>query len=260
MITDQERVAASALDVHGMKSLPVDVLKIARSERIELCPTKARSDFSGRLEYVRELKRFLLFYPDIPNAASNPRIRFSIGHELGHYFLQRHHERLVSGGESHNSQSGFICDKEMEQEADCFASGLLIPEQALKQRLVPRGFLTLDQIVKLASDCQSSRESSAIRYVRYATEICVAVVSRNGTVLYGVSSDDAERVRLFVKRSSQVPPSSSAVRAATQSDIVQGELPGSAWCSWSPIKTLTEESVALGYNNLVLTLLAYSKP
>jgi hypothetical protein len=258
MITDAERQAGLTLDLLGYKSEPIDVFAIARRENIHLCPTKPAADFCGRIEYHEDLQRFLLFYPDLPDALTNPRVRFSVGHELGHYYIEEHRERLING-QFHSSESGFTCAKQMEQEADNFSSGLLLPERTLKARLQQRNFLTLTGILQLARDCCSSRESAAIRYVRYAEEKCVAVVSRGSQVLYAVSSDDAERIRLLIKRGSLVPENSTAARAVATKDIVEGEITGNAWCSWTRVECLYEESVSLGYSGTVLTLLAYNK-
>ncbi len=258
MISDAETEAGYVLRDLEIKNIPVDVFAIASQEKIVLCPTAGGHDFCGRLEYSPEFRRFLLYYPDIADAKSNARVRFSVGHELGHYYLEKHRSRLLSEHVGHNSVSGFICEKEIEQEADLFASGLLIPETVLKQRMQPRQFLTLDQILRLAADCLTSRESAAIRYIRYATEICAVIVSQNGKVLYSTSSDDAERIRFFVKRGTAVPPNSAALIAQQQAGIAEGELPGNAWCSWSRLSAVSEESIALGYSNLILTIVAKS--
>lgn len=258
MITPEERLAGQILSDLGFRRTPIDVFEIARKEKIKLCPTQGASDFCGRLEYLPELGRFLLFYPDQPEAERNPRIRFSIGHELGHYYIEEHRERLMRG-EFHSSESGFICEKELEMQADSFASGLLLPERTLTNFLQSKGrdFLTLREVLKLAEQCATSRECAAIRYAKFAEEKCIVVVSRAGSVVYAISSDDAERIRLLIKRGSQVPPQSSARRAT--SSITENEIEGSAWVPWTKVHTLSEESIALGYGGLVLTLLAYSK-
>jgi hypothetical protein len=258
MITPEEILAGRVLTDLEIRKTPIDVFAIARKEKIKLCPTQCASDFCGRLEYLPELGRFLLFYPDHPDAESNPRIRFSIGHELGHYYIEEHRERLMRG-EFHSSESGFICEKELEMQADSFASGLLLPERTLTSFLQSknREFLTLREVLNLAEQCGTSRECAAIRYAKFAEEKCIVVVSRGGSVVYAISSDDAERIRLLIKRGSQVPTQSSARRAT--SSITENEIEGNAWVPWTKVHTLSEESIALGYGGLVLTLLAYSK-
>jgi hypothetical protein len=258
MITSEEQLAAQILDAFELKKVPIDVFEIARQEKIKLCPIHGSTGFCGRLEYFPDLGRFLLFYPDHPEAEVNPRIRFSIGHELGHYYIEEHRERLMRG-EFHSSESGFICEKTFEMQADSFASGLLLPERTLTRFFQSKGrnFLTLQEMLTLAERCATSREWAAIRYAKFAEEKCVVVVSRGDNVLYSISSDDAARIALRLKHGSQVPPQSAARRATTAS-ITEGEIPGSAWFPWTNVRTLSEESIALGYGGLVLTLVAYA--
>lgn len=59
--------------------------------------------------------------------APGDRLRFSVAHELGHLILHREH------GES---------EKEMDGEADCFASEFLLPEEPMRHELLPPITLT----------------------------------------------------------------------------------------------------------------------
>lgn len=258
MISLEERLAGEVLADLGIRKAPVDVFDVARREGIKLCPTKGGPDFLGRLEYFPEIVKFLLFYPDQPGAEQNPRIRFSVGHELGHYYISAHRERLLKG-EFHSSESGFVCEKEFEMQADSFASGILLPERTLSNFLSTkrRDFMTLKEVLQLAEQCKASRECAAIRYAKFTEEKCIVVVSRAGSVLYSVSSDDAGRIALRLKRGSLVPASSAAQRATTTS-IAEGEVTGSDWFPWTQVRALSEESIALGYGGLILTLLAYA--
>lgn len=258
MITPDERLASDVLGALELGKTPVDVFEIARREKIKLCPIRHGGDFSGRLEFLPELGRFFLFYPDHPQAEENPRIRFSVAHELGHFYIEEHRDRLIRG-EFHSSESGFICEKAFEMQADSFASGLLLPERTLTRfmQFKGRSFLTLKEMLELAERCVTSRECAAIRYAKFAEEKCIVVVSRAESVLYSVSSDDAARIAMHLKRGGPVPLQSVARRSTTAS-ITEGEIPGSAWFPWTKVRTLSEESISLGYGGLVLTLVAYA--
>ena len=64
----------------------------------------------------------------MPDGRHHPRTRFSICHELGHYFIERHHDDLVNGEPPHGSSGEFKNGvAEGEREADAFASSLLLP-------------------------------------------------------------------------------------------------------------------------------------
>ena len=56
-----------------------------------------------------------------------PRQRFTIGHELGHWFLPGHPEEILKGGGAQRSRAKCTQNTSIELEADHFASGLLLP-------------------------------------------------------------------------------------------------------------------------------------
>lgn len=74
---------------------PIDPLAVVRSERRLI---KARGGilgnrYDGKLEYDRSRNLFLLFFNtkyDVVPGLHHPRTRFSIAHELGHYFIEHH--------------------------------------------------------------------------------------------------------------------------------------------------------------------------
>jgi uncharacterized protein DUF955 len=253
MLSDAELVAERVLAALEIKRVPVDVFDIANRERIELCPTTGDEDFFGRLEFHPSVNRFLLFYPaSYPH--DNGRLRYSIAHELGHYYLSHHQESLRKGN-AHSSEPGFICQKELEREADEFAAGLLIPKPELDRRLSTRSFMTLREITALATDCQSSVESAAIRYAKFTTDRCVVVVSRFGKIHYSVASDEGRRFWRSPAFGTPVPPGSLSAAPPLQiQDGKEGDI-----LAWSPSSffrgEVWEEAMRMGYGTTV-TLLA----
>lgn len=255
-----ERVASQVVAGWGGQIPAVDVCAIAREEGIELAPGGYGESFCGRIEFQPGFGKFILFHPDL-NGAPNPgRVRFSISHELGHYFLDRHREALISG-QAHNSESGFICDAVMEREADEFAAALLIPEIVLKRKLAKRGFMTLEEILRLADEWETSATSAAIRYAKYTSEACAVVISADRLVKNYIPSEDAQAIGFrFLGGARRVPEGSGAAAAtASERKIISREAATSDWFSGRSAQSeLWEESMALGYTGLVLTLLAFS--
>lgn len=253
-----EHLADEVLTAHNDSVPPVDVFAIARAEGIELAPGNYGDDFSGRIEYHVEVGKFFLFHPELGEARNPPRVRFSVGHELGHYFIDQHRELLIQGA-AHNSASDFICEDRLEREADEFAAALLIPGFAMKRRLAKRPFMTLAEVLRMAGEWQSSATSAAIRYVKFTTEACVAVVSEAGKILFWVSSDDAAAIGFkYLSKDRQVPLGSpTALATSEQCGIGEGKV-GSA--GWFPQRSreaeLWEEAYPLGNTGRVLTLLA----
>ncbi|MCV7013063.1 ImmA/IrrE family metallo-endopeptidase [Mycolicibacterium madagascariense] len=74
--------------------------------------------------HVRERGAFTIFVPQLTSAR---RDRFTIAHELGHYFL--HYLHAKEQGEKSFSRGG---RDRAETEANVFASALLMPAEAFK--------------------------------------------------------------------------------------------------------------------------------
>ncbi len=237
--------------------VPVDPLMIAKEEGIAAAAGKFEDSFSGRIEFHPKGGKFLLFYPD----SGNPRrIRFSLAHELGHYYLEEHRQRLFAGS-AHNSNAGFICDDQMEREADLFAAALLIPRGCIEDRCRSLGFMTLDSILRMANDCETSITCAAIRYAQYAEEACAVLLSQGGKVLYGITSDEmGARGFRAVRRGIQVPSNSATALCMTDQAVGRIREGRSTTAPWFANQfrsiDLWEEAVCLGYAGQVITLLA----
>ena len=169
---------------------PIDPLEVAKSEH-PLLVTGGRDladRYDGKLKYNKEKKRFLLFYNTkydlgLPTGRHHPRTRFSIGHELGHYFIEYHHDHLLNGGEPHGSSGEFKTATQMEREADAFASSLLLPTP-LARRVLSNGELTLSKIDKVAGDFQTSLLCTTIRGVRLSDLPCAVAGLRKGRIAW----------------------------------------------------------------------------
>ncbi len=257
-----ERAAEEVLSAYEIRSSPVDVLAIAQTEGIELADGEYGENFCGRIEYHPEAGRFVLFHPRLEVARNPGRVRFSIGHELGHYYLE-HHRALLMSGRSHDSSSDFICDDALEREADHFAASLLIPAFALRQKLARRRYMTLREILALALEWQSSATSAAIRYARFTSEACGIVVSQDGLIQFYSPSDEASALGFrYLRKGTPVPTRSltfAAGQPETPGTIREG--PGTTE-EWFPDRrfhrNIWEEAFPLGRTGLMLTLLAFN--
>ena len=102
--------------------------------------------------------------------------RFSICHELGHYFLPEHPEIVFSTTDMHSSISGFNSSQLHEVEADYFASGLLMPK-ILFDRKLEKVDIGLNGIIQLSKICGTSITSTAIRYAQRNPDPVAIIVS-----------------------------------------------------------------------------------
>jgi hypothetical protein len=106
--------------------------------------------------------------------------RFSVAHELGHYFIPGHPDALFpTGAGAHESRAGFTSSDPYEAEADHFAAALLMPEQPFTTALRLFREDGLAAIEHLSECCQTSLTATAIRYAERAS-IPVAVVVSTG--------------------------------------------------------------------------------
>ena len=131
--------------------------------------------FDGRLEYLGD--KYLLVYNTKYNEERNiqdmhPRIRFSIAHELGHYFLDEHRNILRSGGPAYLCITEFQSDKELELQADYFATGLLMPSHLLSPIVNKKAEPDLTIVKNVAQQFQVSLTSMMIRWVKLSDFPC----------------------------------------------------------------------------------------
>jgi hypothetical protein len=260
-----EQIANATLEAFEISSPPVDVLDLAGQERIEVgsLPRGSYSEeFSGRIEFHCEVERFLLFHPEVESAEFPSRVRFSIAHELGHYYIPEHRQQLMQGN-SHDSKAGFICDDNFEREADHFASVLLLPTFALRAKLGRRGFLTFQQILDLSNEWKTSATSAVLRYVKFASEPCAALVTRAGKVLNYIPSDEAGEMGFKYLGKRDVPHGTPTMKAASSAGIrkiFDGSTATNIWFSARRADaTIWEEAFPLGYTGLVATLFAFEE-
>ena len=89
---------------------PIDPFKVIASEHpfLKAGGVDFKNRFDGKLKYNKAQNLFLLFFnakydSGLPDGQHHPRTRFSIAHELGHYFILAHYNYLRRGGKPHPS-------------------------------------------------------------------------------------------------------------------------------------------------------------
>jgi hypothetical protein len=255
------RRADEILKRFSIGSLPVDPLFIAGESEIsvEAKPPWA-SGVSGML--CKNGDSFgILFATHIDNEGFQ---RFSICHELGHYFLDGHVDHLFDGGRTqHESRSGFVSDDPYELEADHFAAGLLMPRRLFSAELgrVGEGLRTIE---KLAELCGTSLTATAIQYARCVEAPSAIVVSSGGRVDYCFMSRPLREVRglTWLRKGTPVPSGTITKALASDGDRVErgnredGTSSLAQWFDGDDDVELTEEVVGLGSYGKVLTVLS----
>jgi len=255
-----EKLCEEVRQTWGCTTAPVDLNRIACEEGIELTPGDYGTQFHGRLEYLLDEHLFILYYPAAFLSAAQVRIRFTIAHELGHFYLPDHRQALLRGI-SPECNIGFISDKVAEKQADAFAASLLIPGRLLESRIAKHGFMTLQAVQDMAGTLDVSLPCAIIRYVQYATEACGVVVSEAGKVKYYIASDEMAAIGFrYMARQADIPRNSKAWNLLSSGKHLQIEgmnTDSSRWYSSRPqLAELWEDSISLGYSEQVITLLS----
>ena len=133
--------------------------------------------------------------------------RFSVGHELGHYFLEGHIDHVLPKDGVHTSHAGFVSADPYELEADQFAAGLLMPSSRSSARSVGR-MPGLAVVESLAGLCKTSLTATAIRYAELTDAAVAIVISTGPPSIFALcptpssrcrSSHGCARERLFLK-------------------------------------------------------------
>jgi Zn-dependent peptidase ImmA (M78 family) len=139
-----------------------DLELILRKKGINMIRGNYENYFTGTLYH--KAKEFTVFLNmDDLDEKKIPRIRFTIAHELGHFFIDEH-RNLLKSGTSLSFNASHNCELN-EREANHFASFLLMPTQKFLNVAfnMEQG---LPAILQLASQFESSIESTSIHYVK----------------------------------------------------------------------------------------------
>ncbi|KVC96699.1 hypothetical protein WI78_17015 [Burkholderia ubonensis] len=188
---------------------PVDVGELAqavgRDLRLgdEITDVQAANldSFEGGLFQV-EKGRWALLYNE--SLASPGRIRFTQAHELGHFLVHR-----LLQNEFHCSQAevaGYDAgSKQMEAEADEFASTLLMPMKQFRAS-VAGPTIDLDILSNTSTKFGVSLTSAALRWIRSTEDSAVLVLSTDGFMNWSVSSDQAFKNGAYFKTRGRVVP------------------------------------------------------
>lgn len=256
------RKAEQLLKEWGVTSLPVDPLEIAERYDI-LCQAMPSQNggVSGMLIKNKDAHG-ILYATHIDNDGFQ---RFSIAHELGHYFLPGHPDAVFAGGLIHASRAGFVSDDKYEAEADYFASGLLMPNFLFDPALDPAGE-GMEAVKSLAQLCGTSLTATAIRYAQSTSELAAIVVSIGDKVDYCFMSDELKEYPglTWLKKGVALPRGTKTLafnRDADNVRLAKEDADSVSLTSWFGGKTkyeLYEEVIGLGGYGKTLTVLSAS--
>tara|TARA_R110002094_G_C4917431_1_gene211360 strand:+ start:1496 stop:2368 length:873 start_codon:yes stop_codon:yes gene_type:complete len=253
--------AQNVLERHDLLSFPVNVKKLAHLKGIDTAPMASdQTGISGMLARVGD--SFGILYATYANNEGFER--FSISHELGHYFLEGHLDQISFKDDIfHFSHAGFVSDEAFEREADFFAAGLLLPSK-LAKREIASTMEGLASIQRLRRRANASFTASSIRYAQITDDPVAVICSARGLIQFCFPSDGLQDVQsnLWIELGTAVPASSATwVMANGDAEKRIGKRSESISClsDWFPDTRplqVREEVVGLGFQDRIMTILS----
>lgn len=224
----------------GRERYPVSVVEVAQLLTPRLFPEDPVTVVEGAaLEGVdgiltpdpRGRKGWGIFF----NAAvpSRRRIRFTLGHELGHYLLHRknHPRGFRCGDREASSPWGGL--PRVEEEADLFSAHFLMPPEDFVRQTPPWEFTDLSMLSFCADRYGVSLQAAVRQWLRLTARRAVLVVSREGFILWSEASPAAHRSGRFFqsrRQAIEIPADSLAARPELTAYPREGvPLPRGTW-------------------------------
>jgi hypothetical protein len=189
--------------------------------------------------------------------------RFSISHELAHYFLEGHVDHVLGKDGVHESRAGFVSADPYELEADNFAAGFLMPDFLFKPS-IGKYAPGLAAVEGAASDCRTSLTATAIRYSELADHAVAAIISTGQTIDYCFLSDSMKSLPklAWLRKGAPVPSATRTAEFNRDSDRVlagervSDEIDVVEWLSGTQSAKVVEEVIGLGNYGKTLTILS----
>lgn len=243
----------------GITALPVDPIAIARGRGIEVVAKPAsNAGVSGML--IRVGNAFAIAYAT--HIDNEPFQRFSVSHELGHYYLPGHMDAVLGASGIHESRAGYASDDRYEKEADRFAAGLLMPRHLFFPALQSAGQGLL-AIENLGKRCKTSLHATAIRYTQCTRDPVAIVVSVGNKIdhcfmsesLKAVDGIDWIRKREVVPRNTATFTFNQNVENVRRAVRVEDMASLQDWFGGHHAIEISEDVIGLGSYGKTLTVL-----
>ena len=207
----------SFLASHFFSVWHVIILAISQDEDLSVCEDDYEEYFDGML--VWENRAFHVHLNVFKkNQKDSKKGRYTLAHELGHYFINAHREGIKRGLlEPHPSNGALVHSNRMETEADYFASCLLMPSHELRKFTQGRMF-SLDLVKAISDKFNVSLIAAALRFAEVGTHEIMIVFSKNNTVKWYTRSVDFPMLANRFRVGGSLPPTTVAGEAFSKSN------------------------------------------
>lgn len=183
--------------------------------------------------------------------------RFTVAHELGHYFYAKENYDLSSELQCRSSEL-YVVDKKEEMIANEFAANLLMPENFYLDFMKYRE-PTIENFNKVSGEFCVSLPAAAVRYTKLGSEPIAVIFSEDGKVKWKFESE--EFPFKYIRNNSDVPYKSAANSLLNLSkEFETNEIKCNVWYyADSKAKKsnviLKEESMRIDGKSAILTIL-----
>jgi hypothetical protein len=169
-------LAEAVVELNSAGGKPVDPAAILKAKGVGLHSEFYPEKFDALLAYRRGKFHVHLNLSRVGGDPASPRARFSLAHELGHFFIDEHRTALLAGGKAHPSSCGMFdgADSIEEQEADHFAASLLMPSSRFVPAAEGQGS-PLNTILALHKCFDVSLTATALQYVQHVSDRAIVL-------------------------------------------------------------------------------------
>lgn len=183
-----KELAESIASFYDNKITPLD--EIVKYEELSVyCDSYEINTFDGMTIYDNG-EFYIHLNIDKGNKLDSERGRFTLAHELGHYYIDSHRIGLKKG--LLNPHASFTNKSQhhiIEREADYFASCLLMPEAKFKKDVERKKF-GIDVIDFLKNEYKVSRTACALRFADVGNHPIMVIYAEDNKIKWKYCSDD----------------------------------------------------------------------
>ncbi|MES2395410.1 MAG: ImmA/IrrE family metallo-endopeptidase [Bacteroidota bacterium] len=152
----------------------VNLEKIAKKKKISLIYGNYDDCFLGELMHSSN-KFYIYLNLHLLSSKFSTRTRFTLGHELGHYFIDAHRNKLKNGESlSYSSDYNYVSNIPVEKEANHFSSHLLMPKTRFI-KLAGKQEPGVPSILSLKDTFHTSFEGTSIHYINLNLLPCMFI-------------------------------------------------------------------------------------
>lgn len=262
-------LAEAVVEIHSPQNGPVDLDKILNENGIKLHTDHFDENFDAVLIPDTPDFHIHLNLRKVNGDPTAPRARFSIAHELGHYFIDEHRNRLLEEP-PHLSLCGLFDANECheEDEADHFAANLIMPPSRFKNAAQGQGS-PLQTILSLSTKFDASLTATALQFINHVSDRSMVIRwTPEGTLAWAIPGIGyrAEGYRsVLFKKPEKLPKDSatatviSGKRESDQGVLTMATIFQNVALDGERNTEVTEEAMALGDYGFLTIISDYEK-